>query len=72
MFSEGGKIVMVAFPLANMSAHNCSENPFISVLNKKPMNMLPGIKMSARRRVEAAGTMRGQRKCLGSPHHSQA
>lgn len=38
------KLWLVAFPLANMSAHNCSENPFTWVLNKKPMNVLPGIK----------------------------
>lgn len=43
------KLRFVVFPLANMSAHNCGENPFTGVLIKKPMNLLPRIKKSARR-----------------------
>lgn len=43
------KLPFVAFPLANMSAHNCGENPFTGILIKKPMNLLPRIKKSARR-----------------------
>lgn len=48
-FLRGAKLWFVAFPLANMSAHKCGKNPFTGVLIKKPMNLLPRIKMSGRK-----------------------
>lgn len=42
------KLQFVAFSLANMSAHNCGENPFLRALSTKPTNLLLRVKTSAR------------------------